>query len=221
MFFKTVEHILFGLVPYGLRILTDQTALFKGGDGNSFSVLTVSICAENHIFRALAEYNLAFITVSRNKAFGSFIGKQGAGKSSLAQVLGGEWVTNSAIDINSKDGYIALQGKWIVEIAEMNSFSKKEASSVKSYISSSTDSYRPPYGQHNVDVKRQCIFFGTTNDILCLADSTGNRRFWPVECNATEIDAFERIQVDVYDDPCQMRTVIRGTVRVLPPDFRF
>lgn len=123
-----------------------------------------------------------------------FIGKQGAGKSSLAQVLGGEWVTNSAIDINSKDGYIALQGKWIVEIAEMNSFSKKEASSVKSYISSSTDSYRPPYGQHNVDVKRQCIFFGTTNDILCLADSTGNRRFWPVECKATEIDAFERIQ---------------------------
>lgn len=123
-----------------------------------------------------------------------FIGKQGAGKSSLAQVLGGTWVTNSAIDINSKDGYIALQGKWIVEIAEMNSFSKKEASSVKSYISSSTDSYRPPYGQHNVDIPRQCIFFGTTNDILCLADSTGNRRFWPVECNATEDDAFERIQ---------------------------
>ena len=123
-----------------------------------------------------------------------FIGKQGAGKSSLAQVLGGEWVTNSAIDINSKDGYIALQGKWIVEIAEMNSFSKKEASSVKSYISSSTDSYRPPYGQHNVDVKRQCIFFGTTNDILCLADSTGNRRFWPIECKATEHDAFERLQ---------------------------
>ncbi len=123
-----------------------------------------------------------------------FIGKQGAGKSSLAQVLGGKWVTNSAIDINSKDGYIALQGKWIVEIAEMNSFSKKEASSVKSYISSSTDSYRPPYCQHNVDIKRQCIFFGTTNDILCLADSTGNRRFWPIECKATEDDAFERLQ---------------------------
>ena len=123
-----------------------------------------------------------------------FIGKQGAGKSSLAQVLGGKWVTNSAIDINSKDGYIALQGKWIVEIAEMNSFSKKEASSVKSYISSSTDSYRPPYAQHTVDVKRQCIFFGTTNDILCLSDSTGNRRFWPIECKATEEDAFERLQ---------------------------
>ena len=29
------------------------------------------------------------------------------------------------------------------------------------------------------------------------------------------------MKVDVYDDPCQMRTVIRGTVRVLPPDFRF
>lgn len=123
-----------------------------------------------------------------------FIGKQGAGKSSLAQVLGGKWVCNSAIDINSKDGYIALQGKWIVEIAEMNSFSKKEASSVKSYISSSTDSYRPPYCQHNVDIKRQCSFFGTTNDILCLADSTGNRHFWPIECKATEHDAYERIK---------------------------
>ena len=123
-----------------------------------------------------------------------FIGKQGAGKSSLAQVLGGEWVSSSAIDINSKDGYIVLQGKWIVEIAEMNSFSKKEASSVKSYISSSKDSYRPPYGQHNVDVKRQCIFFGTTNDILCLADSTGNRRFWPIECHATEEDAYARLK---------------------------
>lgn len=121
-----------------------------------------------------------------------FIGQQGCGKSSLPRILAGEWLNDSEIDVGAKDGYMALHGAWIVEIAEMDSFSKKESSAVKKFVSSPIDTYRPPYGRNNITVPRQCLFIGTTNENLCLSDTTGNRRFWPVESHATRKDVIQR-----------------------------
>lgn len=108
-----------------------------------------------------------------------FEGPQGAGKSSTLQVLGGEWTLDTPIVIGDKDAYQALRGKWIVELAELDSFNKAESTKAKAFFSSGTDSYRASYGRRVQDVPRQAVFAGTTNEEAYLRDGTGNRRYWP------------------------------------------
>lgn len=124
-----------------------------------------------------------------------FLGPQGTGKSAFGKALvGNKWFNDSDIDVGSKDGYMALANSWLIEIAEGDSFNKKEASAVKKFISSTSDTYRPPYARSNVVIQRQCVFIGTTNEEVFLNDPTGNRRFWPIETKATAIDAVKRIK---------------------------
>jgi hypothetical protein len=44
------------------------------------------------------------------------------------------------------------------------------------------------YGRNPTTFKRQQVFMGSTNRSEYLSDNTGNRRFWPVHCEVTEID---------------------------------
>lgn len=65
-------------------------------------------------------------------------------------------------------------------MAELSATKKAEAESVKHFISKTEDSYRQAYGRRVETFKRQCVFFGTTNEIEFLKDRTGNRRYWPL-----------------------------------------
>lgn len=118
-------------------------------------------------------------------------GLQGAGKSTLCEVLAvrRDWVANSigGVDMGSKDSMQALQGRWIVELQELAGMKKAEVETIKAYISSSTDSYRPAYARAVQHIPRTCVLIGSTNATAYLHDSTGNRRFWPVR--ARELDA--------------------------------
>ena len=110
------------------------------------------------------------------------VGPQGIGKSRLAYELAkGRWHTDSLGALDGKTAYEGLRGKWIVEFAELAATRKSEVESVKNYITKQNDVYRPAYGRNVVTFQRQCIFYGTTNDIEFLRDRTGNRRFWPIE----------------------------------------
>ena len=93
-------------------------------------------------------------------------------------------------DLTSKDSKIGLAGKWGVEIAEMDKFSKAEISHVKVFLSTQFDHYRPVYGMVSEDVPRTCVIWGTINpgEEGYLTDETGNRRFWPVRCADGRID---------------------------------
>lgn len=108
------------------------------------------------------------------------IGGQGAGKSRACKALGGEWFRDSALDIGGKDGYSAIRGAWIYELAELDSVTRREWSTVKAYLSAQSDTYRPAYGRSEVTVQRQVAFVATTNEGTFLSDSTGSRRFWPI-----------------------------------------
>ena len=75
-----------------------------------------------------------------------------------------------------------LTGAWVCEIAELLALTRvKEQEAVKSFLSRQCDRYRKPYDRETTELKRQCIFIGTTNRRQFLKDRTGNRRFCPVE----------------------------------------
>lgn len=126
-------------------------------------------------------------------------GDQGVGKSSAAGILAGvEWFSDSPVPIGSKDAYLALQGKLIVEMAELDSMNRAEASAVKSFLTSTSDSFRPPFAKRNVDVPRQCVFIGTTNHVEHLRDGTGDRRFWPVTVGVVDRVGLERDRAQLW-----------------------
>lgn len=112
-------------------------------------------------------------------------GRQGLGKSTLLYTMGGKWFTDSIRSFEGKDAYELVQGVLIVEIAELEAFSKSDISRIKQFLSQREDMFRAAYGRNVEWHKRRCVFFGTSNDDEYLRDRTGNRRFWPVDVGVT------------------------------------
>lgn len=116
-------------------------------------------------------------------------GKQGIGKSTIADKLGGEFFLDTLSSLgNTKDDYQLLIGSWIVELGEMASFNSTEIEKIKSFISARFDRFRMPYAAITQKHPRTCVFIGTTNNGEFLNDLTGNRRFFPIplESKATK-----------------------------------
>ena len=107
-------------------------------------------------------------------------GEQGLGKSVILERLGGKWFNNTLQDIKTKDALEQIQGAWINELAELSPTYKNDNEIVKAFLSRTTDRFRVPYGRRTEEYPRQCVFAGSTNNLLFLKDRTGNRRFWPI-----------------------------------------
>lgn len=112
-------------------------------------------------------------------------GKQGLGKSRAIQAIGGEWYASVHVDVQSKDFIMAMCGKLVIEISELQSFQRADFTAIKKILSDTEDRIRPPFERVAQDFKRQCVFIGSTNEDAYLHDPTGARRFWPVDCGAT------------------------------------
>lgn len=109
------------------------------------------------------------------------VGEQGRYKSTVFMIMGGDWFSDSLRTFGDKDSMETIQGTWINEVAEMQALAKAEINAVKMFLSKRSDYYRAAYGRYAIDRPRQCVFFGTSNTKECLTDTTGNRRFWPVD----------------------------------------
>lgn len=107
-------------------------------------------------------------------------GPQFRGKSSALRILGGEWFGDTTLDLNNKDTYQLVQGRWLYEIGELDSFNRTEATRVKAFVSSQIDRFRAPYERAPRDWPRQGVFVGTTNQDEYFKDTTGNTRYWPL-----------------------------------------
>lgn len=124
---------------------------------------------------------------------------QGVGKSTAARALfGSDWFSDTPLDLENKDRFLALRGKWALEFAELDSLGRADANRIKGFLSSRADDYRPPYGRNLVHVKRSCVFIGTTNHDDYLKDETGGRRFWPVKCGRIDVDALTRDRDQIW-----------------------
>lgn len=116
-----------------------------------------------------------------------FEGLQGDGKSTLIEVLFTPWHGDTPLPLGDKDAYINIRGCWGYELAEMDSFNKAAVSTAKSFLSSHTDKYRPPFGTKSMKYPRQTVLIGSVNHTEYLTDSSGNRRYWPVWANKIDV----------------------------------
>lgn len=114
-------------------------------------------------------------------------GPQGCGKTSFVGNLAPapEWYQNELPPLKDKDkdNRMLLNGKWILETAELVAFKKSDQEAFKNFLSLQWDEYRKPFGREIERHPRRCILWGTTNQLEFLRDSTGERRYWPVACH--------------------------------------
>ena len=128
-------------------------------------------------------------------------GKQGIGKSQFGKSIATlywkgdmpsidsqpNYFGDDELPFDKKDAYEQLNGIMIYELPEFEKYYKKsDTSTVKSFLSKTSDKYRRSYGRRVAEYKRQCVFVGTTNSSKPLRDKTGNRRFLPFYSNLEE-----------------------------------
>lgn len=106
-------------------------------------------------------------------------GQQFRGKSTALRILGGDWFGDTPIDLNNKDSYQLIQGRWLYEIAELDAFNRADTTRIKAFVSSQVDRFRAPYDRAPKDWPRETVFAGTTNQDEYFKDTTGNTRYWP------------------------------------------
>lgn len=124
---------------------------------------------------------------------------QGTGKTTAMRALfGDQYYAEAKESPTSKDFYVALQGRWCVEIEEMESFSKADTRKVKQAVSAQTDTFRPPYGRLAKTFPRQCVFTGTTNEDQYLRDPTGARRFLPTRAPSVNVPALRQARDQLW-----------------------
>jgi len=135
-------------------------------------------------------------------------GGEGLRKSSLLNVLtsgnfnDARYVSREPVHKLMKEGgkliKEALQGKWVLEIAELAGFHASDVEDVKSFITREEDGGRDAFGEmgtYNMNKPRSFVVWGTTNNVGdYLQGSTGNRRFWPHEIQE-EIDTDSILEI--------------------------
>jgi predicted P-loop ATPase len=120
-------------------------------------------------------------------------GPQGTNKSTALKVLAinEDWFTDDLpLGANSKVMIEQMTGKWIIEVADLHRRKGATVEDIKAQLSRTEDRARLAYGKLSTSVRRQCVFFATTNEDRYLNDPTGERRFWPVftrHFNITEL----------------------------------
>lgn len=126
-------------------------------------------------------------------------GKQGRGKTTgVLELFTAQWYAEATESPAHKDFYQCLRGCWVVEIGEMESFSKAEVGKVKQAITTRFDTYRPSYGRSVRKFRRECVFVGTTNTDEYLRDASGARRFLPVLVGQVDVPAIMRLRDQLW-----------------------
>lgn len=175
--FHPVREYLLGLSWDGARRLDSWLCDYLGVEDTPYTraVARKTLCAAvMRVMRPGIKFDHVLV----------FEGLQGIGKSSVCKILGGEWAADFTLDPHNKDSIQLMQGKWIIELAEMETTRRSELQSLKAFISRGKDEARLAYGRAVGEFPRQSIFIGSINpgaDGTYLQDDE-NRRWWPVHC---------------------------------------
>lgn len=169
-----VKEYLQGLTWDGTKRVDTLLSVYLGAEDTPYTraVMRKSLCAA---------VGRAVVGAVKYDYMPIFTGPQGIGKSTFLSILGKNWFSDSLTTFEGKEAAELIQGTWINEIGELSAFTKQETQVIKQFLSKTDDIYRAAYGRRTDRYPRRCVFFGTSNDNEFLKDSTGNRRFWPID----------------------------------------
>lgn len=183
--FHPVRDYLSALVWDGTARLDHWTQLCLGTSNTAFARLAgrkTLIAAVARAFRPGCKMDTMLVLE----------GPQGLRKSSaIATLFGKDWTAESVNLFDQHNKMVmSIMGSWAVELAEFVAVQRKDQNSVKGIITMASDRVVLPYAKAATDHPRQCVFIGTINpgEGGYLTDSTGNRRYWPVEVSKVDLD---------------------------------
>lgn len=171
--FHPIKMYLEGLMWDGIPRVDTFLIKYMGADDNLYTreaFRKMLVAAVARVYEPGRKFDTALVMYS----------EQGVGKSTLIQKLAKGFFNDSLTDVSGQKAYEAIQYSWIVELAELSALRRSDVEAVKNFISKREDTYRSAYARRVKTHKRQCVFFGSTNDDEFLKDATGNRRFFPV-----------------------------------------
>jgi predicted P-loop ATPase len=133
---------------------------------------------------------------------------QGTNKSSALAALcpRSEWFGDDLpLGVDSKQVIERTSGKWLIEAGELHGYSNAQVEKLKGMLSRQVDGpVRMAYGRIVLEVARQFILIGTTNEVTdYLRDTTGNRRFWPVRVARFDVQAIKRDRDQLWAEAAQ------------------
>lgn len=144
---------------------------------------------------------------------------QGMRKSTSIRVLGEPWHVETTHSTDNKDFYLLLAQNVIVEFSEGEILDRTSVKKLKAEITKTEDQLRPPYERGMVRMKRSCVFAVTTNE-LEFKDSTGNRRWLPVELEkVADIDWLQENKDKLYAEAYHRVVVANESVHIFSEEL--
>lgn len=136
---------------------------------------------------------------AKNELFFILQGKQGDGKTFfLRRLTEGELERYRCENYDAtkkEDVYAILSKSFICIDEELESLSRKEASSLKRLLSSEFFEFRSAYARAEVNHIRRVSFCGSVNDQTFLKDQTGNRRFLVHAVNGIDLERLNSVDM--------------------------
>ena len=124
------------------------------------------------------------------------VGAQGVGKSMFSRSLVPEKLfaeVSTPLETLMKEQY-RLHVAWLLELPEIDHFfQSRNIENFKNLITTRCDEVRRPYASLPERLLRRFVMIGTTNRNQFLVDSTGNRRFVPLEIGSGFLIPWEQI----------------------------
>ena len=131
-------------------------------------------------------------------------GPQDVGKSELVRAIAGEkWYGSLTHDLANKEALMLLQGSWVCELEELDSFRGTALTRLKAFVTSRNDVWVPKFSNNRTEAKRRTVFIGSTNEDEIFQDQTGETRYLPISIGAVNLDHFLSMRDQLFAEALQ------------------
>ena len=132
-------------------------------------------------------------------------GSQGTGKTTSVKALAPpDSFGELSFKMKDEDKSRILKGRLILELSEMRGLQTSENEDIKSFMTRNIERFTDKFEKLPKEFPRRCIFIGTTNNQEFLNDSTGNRRWLPIEVKEANIQALKNDRNQIWAEAIQI-----------------